>query len=170
MEGDWQAAFLKQAQSDFAIYELLQSQDVAVCHQLHYLQMLTEKLSKGLTQQTGFPPTKHKAFVDFLRIAKGRSDIQRLTGIRKKDRHQAFMNSMISTADQIESLAPKGGEEGLKHVNPEYPWEQGGVVITPAEYAYTHLQLDSPKLIKLLSFVRLLLLNYLHFLPATQTT
>ena len=43
-------AYLRQARSDFGVFQLLLEQDrdmVPACHPLHYLQMSTEKLAKA---------------------------------------------------------------------------------------------------------------------------
>jgi len=61
----WRDAFLAQARSDAEIRRLLNRQRTAYSHQLHYLQMLTEKLAKGLMAPVdGAPPAPtHSAFV-----------------------------------------------------------------------------------------------------------
>ena len=80
----WREAFLRQAESDYRIFrDLNHSQaSVPVCHQLHYLQMATEKLAKALTcPDAGYPPkATHVAFARFLRIMKGRPELRRELG------------------------------------------------------------------------------------------
>lgn len=44
----WREAFLNQARSDAEIRRLLNRERTEYSHQLHYLQMVTEKLAKGL--------------------------------------------------------------------------------------------------------------------------
>ena len=44
---DWAQAYAKQSGSDFAIYQLLAPQSIALCHPLHYLQMACEKIAKA---------------------------------------------------------------------------------------------------------------------------
>ena len=52
---------------------------VAACHQLHYLQMVTEKLGKAYFWLTGNPPRKsHASFVRFLQALDNRPSADRL--------------------------------------------------------------------------------------------
>ena len=53
---EFQNLWWQQAKSDYDIFELLKSQDKAQCHQLRYLQMVTEKLAKGYFWRSGTPP------------------------------------------------------------------------------------------------------------------
>ena len=46
MPMDWRTALLKQAHSDFEMLEFLRLYKQPFCHQLHFLQMATEKLGK----------------------------------------------------------------------------------------------------------------------------
>ncbi len=46
---DWRTANLTQARSDFEMLQTLSRQQAPPCHQLHYLQMSTEKLAKGFS-------------------------------------------------------------------------------------------------------------------------
>ena len=68
----WRDAYLQQAWSDFKVYLALNANNYALCHQLHYLQMTTEKLAKGFQCPTeGKPyPKTHFAFVKFLQQIK----------------------------------------------------------------------------------------------------
>lgn len=48
MAKDWRSAYFQQAKSDFQLFEKIVGQaDVPLCQKLHYLQMATEKMSKG---------------------------------------------------------------------------------------------------------------------------
>jgi len=40
-------AFIRQAQSDYLVFELLSKEPLPGCHRLHYLQMWLEKLCKA---------------------------------------------------------------------------------------------------------------------------
>lgn len=79
----WRAAFLRQAASDDAIRRMLISVRAPVCHQLPYLQMVTEKLAKGLLQGIANPkppiPT-HSAFVRLLQVIKTSREYRRHFG------------------------------------------------------------------------------------------
>ncbi len=67
---DWREAHFKQARSDYELLQVLMRENAAFCHQLHYLQMATEKLAKGFSTSPGGPqPLKvHRGFVNFLRF------------------------------------------------------------------------------------------------------
>lgn len=46
--GEWRRAYARQANSDFALYDLLcQNGDVEECQRMHYLQMALEKAAKA---------------------------------------------------------------------------------------------------------------------------
>ncbi len=149
---DWHTAFLLQAKSDYQIlHMLLDVEGTPECHRLHYLQMSTEKLAKGLlTKPNGPRPAKtHKAFLTFLRISKGRADVQRVCGFKDQKRFVTYINGLLSIAKTVEDLSPEGDD----HPNPEYPWEVGGVVHSPLEYPFTDVALSNPKMLKLQQFV-----------------
>ena len=57
--------------------------------------------------------------------------------------------SLLDTAQNVENLSPDGGD----HPNPEYPWEVKGIILLPTEYAFIGLELESPKMVKLLEFI-----------------
>ena len=45
---EYQEIWWQQAKSDHSVFVLLRGQGVPPCHSLHYLQMVTEKIAKGL--------------------------------------------------------------------------------------------------------------------------
>ena len=51
-----QRLWFEQTRSDHSVLMLLRKQDAAPCHQLQYLQMVTEKLGKAYFWRTGSPP------------------------------------------------------------------------------------------------------------------
>ena len=59
-----QEHWYNQVRSDFEVYKLLQNNpNIPVCHSLHYLQMLTEKLSKAfITRQEQSIVKTHKGY------------------------------------------------------------------------------------------------------------
>ena len=92
----WRDAFFRQARSDNEIRKLLNKERVEYAHQLHYLQMTTEKLAKGLlTKSTSTTPPKfvHKALVTCLRMIKGRPDIQRILVYKKRSHYMKSIDS-----------------------------------------------------------------------------
>ena len=152
MPTDWRSAFRMQAKSDYAMLLQLNKQGAPLCHQLHYLQMTTEKLAKSFLTPPGSTTYKrtHKAFEEFVKVVKGRSDFRKACGFEgRSDNFKAYINSLLSLAGNIESLSP----EGEDHPNPEYPWMAGGIIYSPTEYPFTNLRFDNPKMVKMLEFI-----------------
>ena len=52
-------------------------------------------------------------------------------------------------AQQVEDLSPDGGD----HPNPEYPWESDGLIVLPTEHPLAGLDMQCPKMIKLIQLV-----------------
>jgi hypothetical protein len=155
----WANAYLEQARSDWVTRELIAQIPCATCHELHYLQMTTEKLGKAVllrgktTDMRGLGKTHH-AFVRFLRLAARNHNLQRklcMHGVQL----QQYILGVLPIADQIEHLAPTLARDGP---NPEYPWEiPSGGVIAPASYAFPvtgQLQeAQGRKLLRLISII-----------------
>ncbi len=152
---DWRSAYLTQARSDFQMFRLLEREGAPLSHCLHYLQMATEKLSKGLKLKPGEAPreTVQEAFVSFLKAAQGMPSVRAVNGFDSSRRYRSFLMSLQPYAQQIQDLTPRGGEAGLRHVNPEYPWETNGIVMVPAEYPFPGYDLNRHHMARLLSFV-----------------
>ena len=77
----YQELWWEQSRSDHEVLVLLRRTGADPCHQLHYLQMVTEKLAKAYFWRTGTPPNKnHRGFVQFMRALAGvqRSERRRL--------------------------------------------------------------------------------------------
>lgn len=138
---NWQAAFLKQAKSDWDAYQKATKLDWPDCQRLHYLQMTTEKLSKaflvaGDTQLKNLTGS-HAAFVKFIRIISGNKNLQIALGM-KKSQQKAKFNALLPLAREIELLAPALAQGGP---NPEYPWEtQSGTILAPADHSFPLMQ------------------------------
>ena len=133
----WRSAFLLQARSDYDTREILNTQRVEYCHQLHYLQMASEKLAKGfLTPVASTEPPKmtHAAFVRCLQVIKGRPDIRRALNFSSTQTFSQFVDSLLPLAEQVQRLAPSYA--GIRGPNPEYPWQAAthGAVTAPAEF------------------------------------
>lgn len=156
----WREAFFEQARSDNMVRRLLNRNRAADAHQLHYLQMTAEKLSKGyLSDPTSLDPPKmtHKAFVKCLRVIKGRPEIRRQLGYRKKEVFWSYIDSLLPLADQVEKLAP--AIAGFTEPNPEYPWKgiNANEVTVPAKFTFPQFNPKDVKLIKLLNLIDSLL-------------
>lgn len=159
----WQAAFLKQARSDWEAYQKTTESEWPYCHRLHYLQMATEKLSKALLV-AGNSDIKslagsHAAFVKFMRAASKNRKLHQALGLKKSPLKVHF-SKLLSLAYEIEILAPalaKGGP------NPEYPWEDPtGNVATPVDYAFplTKLLQKAPQGIQLLRHIEVFIKRF----------
>jgi hypothetical protein len=153
---NWKAAFLVQARSEDLIRRRLDDPAVEPSHRLHYLQMVTEKLAKGLlaTDADSGPPTPvHRAFVRLLQTLKDRSDIRRRLGFSDRVSFRRFIVSLLSTAEQIENLAPSA--PGFTRPNPEYPWldPATGQVQAPCDYLFPLLNPRNRKMIQLESLI-----------------
>ena len=80
----YQQVWWEQTCADHAILNLLRKKGAVPCHQLHYLQMVTEKLGKAYFWRTGHPPrTTHASFVRFLQALDNRParDADRIAGL-----------------------------------------------------------------------------------------
>jgi hypothetical protein len=53
---NFQKLWWQQARSDLAVLALLRRHDICPCHQLHYLQMVTEKLAQAYFWRSKSPP------------------------------------------------------------------------------------------------------------------
>ena len=148
---DWRTAYLTQAKSDYAMPLKLNREEALLCHRLHYLQMATEKLAKGFLTPSGGAryPRTHNAFADFVKIADRRPDLRVASHFTKRSQFAAYIASLLETAKKVESLSPDGED----HSNPEYPWEEKGVIMLPTEYPFADLDLRSRKMVKLLQFI-----------------
>src|SRR5687768_10576986 len=146
-EGSWRTAFLRQAYSDFVMFQKLHvAEQIPSCHALHFFQMATEKLAKALmATKLDPPPRTHHAFLKFLRICRSDSDLMQ-TFQMKSAQYRSYIQSLLPLAQQIEMLAPASA--GLNLPNPEYPWQAGSNIIAPADYPFNQYNLDNPKWIK----------------------
>lgn len=138
---NWRTAFLRQARSDWAAYQNTVELGWPSCHQLLYLQMTTEKLSKALLvagdtkleHLTG----SHAAFVNFIRIVCNNRRLKNLLGM-KRPQQMAHFNRLIPLAYEIELLAPALAQSGP---NPEYPWKNAsGNILAPIDYSFPLLK------------------------------
>ncbi|HEY4328783.1 MAG TPA: hypothetical protein VGN88_03535 [Phycisphaerae bacterium] len=156
----WRSAFLLQARSDNATREAINAQRVEYCHQLHYLQMSSEKLAKGfLTPESSSEPPDltHAAFVRCLQVMKGRPEIRRLLKFSDAKVFAHYIDSLLPFAEQVQRLAPSFAKE--KGPNPEYPWRLtvADPVTAPVEFDFPQFDSRNAQMIKLLDLLRDLL-------------
>lgn len=157
----WRDAFFRQAKSDNEVRKLLNKKNIEYAHQLHYLQMVTEKLAKGLlTSASSMVPPKfeHKALVSCLQTIKCSHEIRRRLGYENKvESFKQFIDSLLPIANNIEKLAPSFA--GKDQPNPEYPWQckHNKMVYAPADFNFPDFHPKNPQLIKLVELVDRLL-------------
>ena len=156
----WREAFLVQARSDAAVRRLLNRERTEYAHQLHYLQMVTEKLAKAMMMRdtdAGPPARTHADFVSCLRAIKGRPEIRRQLGYEHADVFRSFVDSLLPLAERIERLAPNLA--GMTQPNPEYPWQPPGQaeVFAPAQYNFPQFTPLQPQMARLVALVENLL-------------
>jgi hypothetical protein len=129
----------RQAKSDHEILDLLRSQGVDHCHELHYLQMVTEKLAKAYFWRTSSaPPRNHTGFVQFMRRlgAASRSEQESIASVFAFTRFEDFQQWIRTTlplAYALEKLAPALAQNGP---NPEYPWPHNAPIDSPASHDF----------------------------------
>jgi hypothetical protein len=122
---EFQELWLRQAESDYDVLRLLHERGVAPSHQIHYLQMVTEKIAKAYFWRSGMaPPRSHAGFVQFLRSLGSvgvheRKQIVQLFQFKRIKDFQNFIRIVLPLAYALERLAPALAHDGP---NPEYPW------------------------------------------------
>ena len=137
----FQRVWWEQARSEHAVLQLLRSQEMRPCHQLHYLQMVTEKLAKAYLWRTGKPPPKsHAAFVAFLsavahRRAADRDRIATCLGFGIGSALEHWIPTVKPLAHALERLAPSLA--GDDRPNPEYPWPREAPAVAPTAFDFT---------------------------------
>jgi len=164
---DCRSAFATQSLSDFEIFRRFEKdKKVSRCHELHYLQMATEKMAKSLSTPQGsmkMPEKVHSGLRGFLRFAKGRKRLQTICGFKRKTDYWGYLDSITPIAKLVEELAPAIDPPS---VNPEYPWlariadpnNRGDfveIIQVPSEYSFpTFDYLRDPRFEKFFSFLR----------------
>jgi hypothetical protein len=135
-----QSLWWEQTRSDHSVLLLLRREHAASCQQLHYLQMVTEKLGKAYFWRSGRPPRKsHASFVRFLQALDDRPDpdgtrIAELLGFRRVQDFENWIPTITPLAYDLERLAPAlAGDNGP---NPEYPWPRTAPVNAPVSYEF----------------------------------
>lgn len=156
----WRTAFLTQARNDNEVRAVVNRARVPYAHQLHYLQMMTEKLAKGyMTASNAVAPPafSHAAFVRFLQAIKGRPEIRRSLEYENVVVFRSFIDSLLPVAEQVQGLAPNFA--GHTQPNPEYPWrpQPGDDVIAPCEFEFPDFGPGNLRIAKLVRLIEGLL-------------
>jgi hypothetical protein len=136
----YQRLWWQQAQSDHDVLVLLRRQGAKPCHQLHYLQMVTEKLGKAYFWRKGTPPgMSHAIFVEFLRAfsniqaSKERQKIADVFGFARFDDLKKWIRAIMPLAYDLQRMAPALAKNGP---NPEYPWPPTAPQYAPATFDF----------------------------------
>lgn len=161
----WAEAYLEQARSDWDTREVVSQNGCALCHELHYLQMATEKLGKAVLLRSGNPLDSvkgtHKAFIRFLRVAARNPSLQQRLGWSARQLRECIRR-IEPIADRIEKLAPALAAGGP---NAEYPWETPQrEVVAPVSHTFPILsELSGPKGRQLLKLITILVCEFDRF-------
>jgi hypothetical protein len=138
------SAFISQARSDWHVHRILAKRDdVAVCHRLHYLQMVCEKLAKAYrlrdtNARLDDLVSKHSGFAKFIGpyFAVVLKDDYR----GKDEQLRGLLRRARAIAREVEKLAPAIDRLATPE-NAEYPWERGEQVMVPCDYGFPSLEL-----------------------------
>jgi hypothetical protein len=123
----WRNAFIEQARHDYAVYRMLNQQGAVVSDQLHYIQMSSEKLSRGyLADSTDPNPLEmtHAGVVRMLQLLKADRLLRRKLGYASSCSFTLYIDPLLDVAGRIQALAP--AIAGTTQPNPEYPWLDRG--------------------------------------------
>jgi hypothetical protein len=137
-------AFIAQARSDWGVHRLLAGRkDVVACHELHYLQMVCEKLSKAYRLRDTRSPvgelvSKHTGFAKFVgpffaAVLKGEYR-------GREAQLQGLIGRARTLAREIEKLAP-ATDRAAAPENAEYPWERDDRIVAPCQHRFASLEL-----------------------------
>jgi hypothetical protein len=135
----YQELWWKQAQSDHAVFQLLRRAGADPCQQLHYLQMVTEKLGKAYFWRSGkSPPASHAGFVQFMRVlaqvkVSERQQVAETFSFKRFDDFQSWVRGVLPLVYELERLAPALAQDGP---NPEYPWPRVLPQHAPATFEF----------------------------------
>ncbi len=136
---NYQQCWWEQARSDHAALVVLRRHGAAPCHQLHYLQMVTEKLGKAYFWRSSAPPKKsHAGFGLFMRLLlqvpqARRQQIAEIFAFRRFEDFQTWTRTVLPLVYELERLAPALAYDGP---NPEYPWPQNAPQYIPATFDF----------------------------------
>ena len=151
-----QLAFYRQARSDWSVFRHLHPSgspwwtmarrvwcrlvgvrpfSFAPCHELHYLQMCTEKLAKAYYRTDPDPRSGHAAFRRFLTDIPVNSRIVGPLGFADLAALTRWQGSVNALVGAIEDLAPPIADR-RNLPNPEYPWPRRAEMTAPVDYSF----------------------------------
>ena len=137
-------AFIAQARSDWQVHRILaERDDIPVCHQLHYLQMVCEKLAKAYRLRDTNASlddliSRHSGFAKF--VGPYFAAVLKDDYLGKDEQLRGLIRRARAIAREIEKLAPAIDRLATPE-NAEYPWERGDQVTAPCNHAFPSLEL-----------------------------
>lgn len=159
---DWDRAFSRQAVADYRLWSILEAVEptarAPLCQRLMLLQMACEKLCKAHTYRTGSVPKDVQS--SHAQIAKRLPailrEVMRAAGQSAHPHVQSvIVRKMERIGRELELLNPAVDDNGRRPDNCEYPWQDGGVIRSPLDYAFVVADLlretpFGPRVLKLL--------------------
>jgi hypothetical protein len=147
---EWSRAFARQARADFDTWNAVQSylsipegvRPIPRCQKLHFLQMACEKLAKAHLLKAGSAVSDLEQSHAY--VAKQLPLIvwnQMLLDGENERIARSVRDQCRRIAREVELLSPAVTGGGRRRENCEYPWESGGKVFVPAEWAFSALEL-----------------------------
>jgi hypothetical protein len=135
----YQELWWEQSRSDHRALLMLRSAGADPCQQLHYLQMVTEKLAKAYFWRSGAPPPRyHTGFVHFMRSLGGvqqahQTRLATILDFKTFSALQIWIRAVLPLVYDLERLAPALAQNGP---NPEYPWPHHAPAECPARHDF----------------------------------
>ena len=108
----YQSLWWEQSRSDHKVLLLLRKNNADPCHQLHYLQMVTEKLAKAYLWRSGKPPPKkHAGFAQFMKSLgdihpSNRARLATVLGFKNFKSLRTWIRSALPLVYELERLCP----------------------------------------------------------------
>lgn len=134
-----QELWRRQANADWDAFEILRRNGAATCHQLHYLQMASEKIAKAYLLKASGLKRSHAGLGKLLRFVAQTADgatrhkIATVFGFKRVDDFDRWVRIARPLADELERLAPALANDGP---NPEYPWPHDSPMEAPVSYVF----------------------------------
>jgi hypothetical protein len=154
IDAEWRKAFALQALSDLDAREYLAEAAADICHQLHFLQMASEKVCKAhLIQSEGYKSFKkrHDVVAKTLPLL-ARQIFGSEPGFKLKQGQRTAIRKM---AHEIELLSPMCHESETRPDNCEYPWLDGkGEVQAPCRHNFSGLVENGRTMIQVIQLIR----------------
>ncbi len=147
-------AFAVQALSDLDARDDLAKTSAPACHQLHFLQMASEKVCKAfLIESDGYEKLKlrHDVIAKTLPVL-ARQIFASGVAIKRSHGRNAAIRQM---AYEIELLCPSCDANKSRPDNSEYPWvDRKGDVQTPCLYSFSSLLDDGRTMMQVIQVIR----------------